>query len=56
MKLIIEPEATFENNSDVEVNKQRIKIHYKHLYKGNIMNQDMLNSHIHLTRQAIVVV
>jgi len=61
MKSIIEREAFFENNSDMEppcyfdlhdggqCNTDKM---ITSICKGNIMKQDMLNSQIHLTSQA----
>jgi len=50
MKSIIEREATFVNNTDMEV-----KVTQKKLLRAFVketMKQDMLNSQIHLTSQA----
>jgi len=50
MKLIIEREATFKNNSDIQV-----KVTHKiimNICEGNTMKQDMLTSQINLTSQA----
>jgi len=51
MKSIIEREATFENNSDMEVKVTQKKI-VTSICEGNTMKQDMLNRQIHLTSQA----
>jgi len=51
MKSIIERQATFENNSDMEVKVTQIKI-ITSICKGNTMKQKMLKSLIHLTSQA----
>jgi len=47
MKLIIERKATFKNNSDTEV-----KVTQKKSSRA-FLKQDMLNSQIHLTSQAL---
>jgi len=52
MKLIIELEATFKNNSDMEVKVRQKSI--TSICKGCAMKQDMLNSQIHLTSQGSV--
>jgi len=47
--MIIECEATFENNSDMEV-----KVRQKQLSRAFVKEeQDMFNSQIHLTSQAL---
>jgi len=51
MKMIIERQATFKNNSDMEVKVTQKKI-ITSVCKGKTLKQDMLNSQIHLTSQA----
>jgi len=50
MKSIIEREATFENNSHMEVKVTQKQL-VTSICKGNTMKQDMLNSQIYLTSQ-----
>jgi len=51
MKLIIEHEATFENNSDIEVKVTQKKI-ITSISKRNTMKQDTLDSQIDLTSKS----
>jgi len=49
MKLIVQREATFENNSGMEVKVTQTKS--TQAFVKETMKQDMLNSQIHLTSQ-----